>query len=117
MRCCRWTIASRRCNRRPHIITGSALPRCLPRHGISGLPDVESDKPKRQKFKCDPIGFFPIDIAEMRTAEDKLYLFVGIDQTAKFALAQLVATADKKTACEFLQHMLGAVPYLRSIPY
>jgi hypothetical protein len=44
--------------------------------------DVEGDKPKRQKFKRYPIGFFHIDIAEVQTAEGKLYLFVGIDRTA-----------------------------------
>ena len=27
-------------------------------HGISRLPDVEGDRPKRQKFKRYPIGFF-----------------------------------------------------------
>jgi hypothetical protein len=69
------------------------LHRCLQRHGISRLPEVEGDKPKRQKFKRYPIGFFHIDIAEVQTAEGKLYLFVGIDRTAKFADAQLVATA------------------------
>ena len=47
----------------------------------------------------------------MQTAERKLYLFVGIDRTARFAVAQLVATADSKTAWEFPQHMLEAVPY------
>jgi len=41
----------------PHL-TRSALHRCLQRHGISRLPDVEGDKPKRQKFKRHPIGFF-----------------------------------------------------------
>ncbi len=56
-------------------------------------------------------GSIHIDIAEVQTAEGKLYLFVGIDRTAKFAVAQLVATADRKTAWEFLQHMLEAVPY------
>jgi hypothetical protein len=75
------------------------------------LPDVQGDKPKRQKFRHYPIGFFHIDIAEVHTAEGKLFLFVGIDRTAKFAVAQLVATADRKTAWEFLQHMLVAVPY------
>ncbi len=70
--------------------------RCLQRHGISRLPDVEGDKPKRQKSKRYPIGFFHIDTAEVQTAEGKLYLFVGIDQTAKFAVDQLVATADRK---------------------
>ena len=69
------------------------------------------DKPKRQKFKRYPIGFFHIDIAEVQTAEGKLFLFVGIDRTSKFAVTQLVDKADRKTAWEFLQHMLEAVPY------
>ena len=94
----------------PHL-TRSALHRCLQRHGISRLPDVEGDKPKRQKFKRYPIGFFHIDIAEVQTAEGKLYLLVDIDRTAKFAVAQLVETADRRTAREFLQHILEAVPY------
>lgn len=63
------------------------------------------------QFKRYPIGFFHIDIAEVQTGEGKLYLFVGIDRTSKFAVAQLVATADRKTAWEFLQHMLEVVPY------
>ncbi len=69
----------------PHL-TRSALHRCLQRHGISRLPDIEGDKPKRQKFKRYPIGFFHIDIAEVQTAEEKLYLFVGIDRASKFAV-------------------------------
>lgn len=92
-------------------VESSALHRCLQRHGISRLPDVEGDKPKRQKFKRYPIGFFHIDIAEVQTAEGKLYLFVGIDRTSKFAVTQLVKKADRKTAWEFLQLMLEAVPY------
>lgn len=56
----------------PHL-TRSALHRCLQRHGISRLPDIEGDKPKRQRFKRYPIGFFHIDIAEVQTAEGKLY--------------------------------------------
>jgi hypothetical protein len=94
----------------PHL-TRSALHRCLQRHGISRLPDVESDKARRKKFKRYPIGFFHIDIAAVHTAEGKFYLFVGIDRTAKFAVAQLFAKADRKTAWELLQHMLEVVPY------
>jgi hypothetical protein len=41
----------------PHL-SRSALHRCLQRHGISRLPDIEGDKPKRQRFKRYPIGFF-----------------------------------------------------------
>ncbi len=83
----------------------------LHRHGISRLPDVAGDKPKRQKFKRYPIGFLHIDIAEVQTAQGKLYLFVGIDRTSKFAVTQLVEKADRRTAWEFLQHVLEAVPY------
>src|ERR671920_629950 len=55
----------------PHL-TRSSLHRCLQRHGISRLPDVEGDKPTRRKFKRYPIGFFHIDIAEVRTQGGKL---------------------------------------------
>ena len=58
----------------PHL-TGSSLHRGLQRHGISRLPDMDGDKPKRQKVKRYPIGDFHIDIAEVRTEEDKLSLF------------------------------------------
>jgi transposase InsO family protein len=94
----------------PHL-TRSSLHRCLQRHGISRLPDVNGDKPKRQKFKRYPIGFFHIDIAEVRTEEGKLHLFVAIDRTSKFAVAQLVEKANRKTAWEFLELLLKAVPY------
>jgi len=36
---------------------------------------------------------------------------VGIDRTSKFAVTQLVEKAERRTAWEFLQHMLEAVPY------
>jgi hypothetical protein len=58
----------------PHL-TRSALHRCLQRHGIPRLPDVEGDKPKRQKFKRYPTGFFHIDIAEVQTAEPAVAFF------------------------------------------
>ena len=72
----------------PHL-TRSALHRCLQRHGISRLPDVDGDKPKRQRFKRYPIGSCHVDIAEVQTAEGKLYLFVAIDRTRKLAFVCL----------------------------
>ena len=74
---------------------------------MSRLPAVEGDKLKRQKFKHHPIGFFHINIAEVQTAERKLFLFVGIERTAKSAVTQLVETADRRTAWGFLQKMRG----------
>ena len=43
----------------PHL-TRSSLHRCLQRHGISRLPDVEGDKPAKRKFKTYALGFFHI---------------------------------------------------------
>jgi transposase InsO family protein len=94
----------------PHL-TRSSLHRCLQRHGISRLPEVEGDKPDRRKFKSYPIGYFHIDIAEVQTAEGKLYLFVAIDRTSKFAFVQLVVKASRVTASAFLVALIAAVPY------
>jgi hypothetical protein len=61
----------------PHL-TRSSLHRCFQRHGIKRLPEVEGNKAPKKKFKAYPIGYFHIDIAEVRTAEGKLHLFVAI---------------------------------------
>src|SRR3546814_8533246 len=45
----------------PHL-TRSSLHRCLPRHGISRLPEVTGDKETKRKFKTYPIGYFQIEI-------------------------------------------------------
>ncbi len=95
----------------PHL-TRSSLHRCLQRHGISRLPDVEGDKPAKMKFKSYPIGFFHIDIAEVQTAEGKLYLFVAIDRTSKFAFAKLFDKANMAMATAFLEDLIAAVPYV-----
>ena len=51
--------------------------RCLQRHDISRLPEVDGDKPVKKKLKTYPLGYFHVDIAEAQTAEGKLYLFVA----------------------------------------
>ena len=94
----------------PHL-TRSSLHRCLQRHGISRLPETDGDKPLRSKFKRYPIGFFHIDIAEVRTAQGKLYLLVAIDRTSKFAFAELHEKATRRVAGNFLRALAAAVPY------
>jgi transposase InsO family protein len=94
----------------PHL-TRAALHRCLQRHGISRLPDVDGDKPTRKQFKAYPIGFFHIDIAEVQTADGKLYLFVAIDRTSKFAFVHPSDRATRVTASAFLVALVAAVPY------
>ena len=92
-------------------LTRSSLHRCLQRHGIGRLPEVQGNKPIRKAFKAYPIGFFHIDIAEVQTAEGKLYLFVAIDRTSKFAFTALHVKATTRTAADFLRALVKAVPY------
>ena len=92
-------------------LTRSSLHRCLQRHGISRLPQIDGEKSAKSKFKTYPIGFFHIDIAEVRTEEGKLHLFVGIDRTSKFAFVELHEKATTRVAADFLRHLIAAVPY------
>lgn len=94
----------------PHL-TRSSLHRCLQRHGISRLPDVGGEKPSKKQFKSYPIGYFHVDIAEVQTAEGKLYLFVAIDRTSKFVYVELHQKAGKMAAADFLSNLTTAVPY------
>jgi hypothetical protein len=71
-------------------LTRAPVHRCLQRHGISRLPELEGDRPDKRKFKSDPIA--------LRTAQGKLYLYVAIDRTSKFAFVQLVEKAPTGTA-------------------
>ncbi len=92
-------------------LTRSSLHRCLQRRGISRLPDVDGDKPKRSRFKAYPIGYFHIDIAQVSTEQGKLHLFVAIDRTSKFAFVQLHEKATQRIAAAFLHELVAAVPY------
>jgi transposase InsO family protein len=65
----------------------------------------------KKKFKVYPIGFFHIDIAEVQTAEGRLYLFVAIDRTSKFAFVELHSKAARRVAADFLRNLADAVPY------
>jgi hypothetical protein len=91
----------------PHR-TRSSLHRCLQRHGISQLPQAEGEVSRKRKFKAYPIGYFHIDIAEVRTEQGKLYLFVAIDRTSKFAFVELHEKATRGIAADFLRHLIAA---------
>ena len=96
----------------PHL-TRSSLHRCLQRHEISRLPQVEGEASAKRKFKAYPIGYFHTDIAEVRTAQGKLYLLVAIDRTSKFAFVEMHEKVARRTAGDFLRRLIAAVqgPY------
>jgi transposase InsO family protein len=74
------------------------------------LPEVDGDKPKRSRFKAYPFGYSHIDLAEVDTAEGRLYLLVAIDRTTKFAFVELHEKATRRVAGDFLRHLSEAVP-------
>ena len=51
------------------LLTRSSLHRCLQRHDISRLPEVDGDTPAKKTFRACPPGYFHVDIAEVQTAE------------------------------------------------
>ena len=56
-------------------LTRSSLHRCLKRHGCSVLPKKQGPiSVDKKKFKQYSIGYFHIDIAEVRTAEGRIEL-------------------------------------------
>ena len=94
----------------PHL-TRSSLHRLFQRHDISRLPAIGGVTERKKAFKYYPIGYFHIDIAEVRTEEGKFHLFVAIDRTSKFAFAQLHEKANRNTAAAFLKDLIAVVPY------
>jgi transposase InsO family protein len=92
----------------PHL-SRSSLHRCLQRHGISRLPKADREKPKR--FKSYEIGYFHIDIAELRYEGGKAFLFVAVDRTSKIVVARIYRKATKLVAAGFLKALVKTVPY------
>ena len=92
-------------------LTRSNLHRCLQRHGLSVLPKQEKEKRKKKKFKDYPLGFFHVDICDVRTGEGKVYLYVAVDRTTKFVYAEIHPSPTMAVATTFLHNLTKAVPY------
>ncbi|MDB5368913.1 MAG: Integrase, catalytic core, partial [Roseomonas sp.] len=70
----------------------------------------DSQKAEKKRFKAYPIGYFHIDICEVRCEEGKLFLYVAIDRTSKFAYAGLHSEATRPVATQVLANLIEAVP-------
>ena len=85
----------------PHL-SRAALHRCFQRRGTNRLPSSEDGQsPPKKKFKDHPIGYLPVDFAEMQTEEGRRYLFMAIDRASKAAFAELHPRAKRVVAAEF----------------
>ena len=95
----------------PHL-SRPALHRCFQRHGRRRLPlDEDGQSPPKKKGKDYPIGYLPVDFAEVRTEEGRRDLFVAIDRTSKVAFAELHPRATRMVAADFRRRVLEKLPY------
>ena len=99
------------CTLKPSIpaLTRSTLHRCLQRHGVSRLPRPARER--RGRFKGYEIGYFHVDVCEVRVEQGKAHPFVAVDRTSKLAFARLYRRATTLTSVAFLKALLKAVPY------
>jgi len=91
-------------------LSRSNLYRCLKRNNLHTIPNEEGAKVKK-KFKPYPIGYFHIDITEIRLEKKKFYLFVAIDRTSKYAYLELFERMTAKNSCSFLNNLIKDCPY------
>lgn len=91
-------------------LTRSNLHRCLKRHGLSRLPEPKELREKKS-FKKYDIGYFHVDICEVRTEEGKIYLFVAVDRTSKYAYVEVHESASVSASVSFLRNLILTVPY------
>ncbi len=111
-RCCRRVTACTRCSRRFPRLTRSSLQSCLQRHAISRLPQIAGDMPIGGRFKSYPIGYFHIDVAEVRLAAGRTRSVRGYRAHAR----GLPACAWKplpplRRPLRFLQSRIDALAY------
>ena len=92
----------------PHL-KRTNLQRVFERHRISVLPKEE--KRETETFEDYPIGYFYIDKAQVNTEEGRLYMFVAVDRTSKYAYVELNEKATRETAAQFLENLIENVPF------
>ena len=116
-------------------LSRSNLHRCLQRHGLSNLKDMEEYKnretnrvlekeqeqilkdrkknnPHGNKFEDYEIGFVHIDITTIfLTKEEKYYLYVAIDRVSKYVHYKVYDQQTRETAIDFLKEVYNMFPF------
>ncbi|ACO73904.1 Transposase [Laribacter hongkongensis HLHK9] len=93
----------------------SGLDRCLRRHGVGSLRDLESipDRPVRKPFKAYDPGYFHIDVKYLPQMPDETarrYLFVAIDRATRWVFVQIRPNKTAAAAKAFLKALQMVAP-------
>ena len=94
----------------PHLKRAN-LHRLYQNFGISKFPKEDNKVPETKTFKEYPIGYFHVDIDQVNTQEGRLYMFVAIHRTSKFAYIELHEQSAGAIGAQFLETVIEKVPY------
>lgn len=99
----------------------SGLDRCLRRHGVGSLRDLEPtpNRPTHKPFKAYDPGYFHIDVKYLPQMPDETarrYLFVAIDRATRWVFVQIKPHKTAAAARAFLSALQKAAPcHVRTI--
>lgn len=98
-------------------VSRSGLDRCLRRHGVSQLRDLqvvpEGEPPRAKTFKDYEPGFVHVDIKylpQMPDETQRRYLFVAIDRATRWVFVHIYANQSEASSCDFLWRLHRAAP-------
>jgi transposase InsO family protein len=101
----------------PHV-SRSGLDRCLRRHGVGSLRDLEpaasNDKPQPKSLKHYEPGYVHIDVKylpQMPDETQRRYLFVAIDRATRWVFVQIRPHKTAAAAQAFLTALSKAAPF------
>lgn len=95
----------------------SGLDRCLRRHGVSNLkdlqPEVEGEVAPKKTFKDYEPGFLHIDIKylpQMPDETQRRYLFVAIDRATRWVYLRIYSEQTDTSSTDFLRRVKQVAP-------
>ena len=96
-------------------VSRSGLDRCLRRHGVGNLRDLQAKdpRPKHKAFKaCEP-GYLHVDVKylpQMADETSRRYLFVAIDRATRWVFVRVYKSKTAANARRFLRDLERACP-------
>jgi len=96
-------------------VSRSGLDRCLRRHGVGNLRDLQaqSPRPKHKAFKAYEPGYLHVDVKylpQMADETSRRYLFVAIDRATRWVFIRICNSKTAANARRFLRDLERACP-------
>ena len=96
-------------------VSRSGLDRCLRRHGVGNLRDLQAKdpQPKHKAFKAYEPGYLHVDVKylpQMADETSRRYLFVAIDRATRWVFIRIFKAKTAANARRFLRDLERACP-------